>query len=208
MISKEEILNTLEFKQLLDELQDAWNEEQRRRHEFWAEVDENRKAEFILGEVIYHSPIYGRHWMCSTRLLRHLIPYVYDQKLGLVAVEKTMIRLTRNDYEPDICFWRKGNADSFKAKQSAFPPPDFVVEILSDSTRDRAYGIKKSDYALHGIQEYWIIDTELETVEQYLLKNTEYELMQKIRDGSLESEVITDFRVNVRELFAESSSES
>ncbi len=50
MISKEEILNTLEFKELLDELQEAWNEEQRRRHEFWAEVDENRKAEFILGE--------------------------------------------------------------------------------------------------------------------------------------------------------------
>ncbi len=99
MISKEEIVNTLEFKELLDELQEAWNEEQRRRHTFWAEVDENKKAEFILGEIVYHSPIYGRHWMCSTHLLRYLIPYVYDRKLGMVAVEKTMIRLTRNDYD-------------------------------------------------------------------------------------------------------------
>ena len=202
MISKEEILNKLEFKELLDELQEAWNDEQRRRHEFWAEVDENRKAEFILGEIIYHSPIYGRHWMCSTHLLRWLIPYVYDRKLGMVAVEKTMIRLTRNDYEPDVCFWRKERTTDFKPKQSAFPAPDFVVEILSDSTRDRDYGIKLSDYARHGIQEYWIIDPDLETIEQYLLRGTEYELIQKIRDGSLESEVITGFKISVKDIFA------
>lgn len=202
MISKEEILNTLEFKELLDELQEAWNDEQRRRHEFWAEVDENRKAEFILGETIYHSPIYGRHWMCSTHLLTELLPYVKKHKLGMVAIEKTMIRLTRNDYEPDVCFWRKERSLDFKPKQSAFPPPDFVVEILSDSTRDRDYGIKLSDYARHGIQEYWIVDPDLETIEQYLLRETDYELMQKIRDGSLESEVITGFKINVKDIFA------
>ena len=57
VIDKEKILKAVEFKQILDELQEAWNDEQRRRHEFWAEVDENIKAEFILGEIIYHSPI-------------------------------------------------------------------------------------------------------------------------------------------------------
>ncbi len=202
MITKEEIINELGFKQLLDDLQDAWNAEQRKRHAFWAEVDENRKAEFILGEIVYHSPIYGRHWMCSTKLLRYLIPYVYDNNLGMVAIEKTMIRLTRNDYEPDICFWRAARTTEFGPKQSAFPAPDFVVEILSDSTRDRDYGIKKSDYALHGIEEYWIIDTDLGTVEQYLLRNTEYELIQKIREGSLTSEVITGFRIDVNDLFS------
>ncbi|MBU1822402.1 MAG: Uma2 family endonuclease [Bacteroidetes bacterium] len=202
MISKEEILNTLEFKELLDELQEAWNEEQRRRHAFWAEVDENKKAEFILGEIIYHSPIYGRHWMCSTHLLTELLPYVKKQKLGMVAVEKTMIRLTRNDYEPDVCFWRKERTSEFKPKQSAFPAPDFVVEILSDSTRERDYGIKLTDYARHGIQEYWIVDPDLQTIEQYLLRDTEYELIQKIREGSLESEVITGFKINVRDVFS------
>ncbi len=202
MISKEEILNTLEFKELLDELQEAWNDEQRRRHAFWAEVDENKKAEFILGEIIYHSPIYGRHWMCSTHLLTELLPYVKKQKLGMVAVEKTMIRLTRNDYEPDVCFWRKERTSEFKPKQSAFPAPDFVVEILSDSTRERDYGIKLTDYARHGIQEYWIVDPDLQTIEQYLLRDTDYELIQKIREGSLESEVITGFKINVRDVFS------
>lgn len=202
MVDKAQILNTLGFKQLLDELQEAWNDEQRQRHEFWAEVDESRKAEFILGEIVYHSPIYGRHWMCSTNLLTELLPYVRKHKLGMVAIEKTMIRLTRNDYEPDVCFWRTERTTDFGAKQSAFPAPDFVVEILSDSTRDRDYGIKKSDYALHGIVEYWIIDPDLQTVEQYLLKNTEYELIQKIKEGSLGSEVIEGFRIDVKDLFS------
>lgn len=202
VIDKEQILKAVEFKQILDELLEAWNDEQRRRHEFWADIDESVKAEFILGEIIYHSPIYGRHWMCSTQLIRRLVPHVYDQKLGMIAYEKVMIRLTRNDYEPDICFWSKEQAADFEAKQSAFPAPDFVVEILSDSTEKRDYGIKKTDYALHGVEEYWIIDPVNETVEQYLLRGITYELSQKLREGSLTSEIIVGFTIDVRDIFA------
>ncbi|TAH14613.1 MAG: Uma2 family endonuclease, partial [Runella slithyformis] len=111
------------------------------------------------------------------------------------------IRLTRNDYEPDICFWYEERTLDFGQKQSAFPAPDFIVEILSDSTKDRDYGIKKTDYALHDVQEYWIVDTDNQTVEQYLLKNKTYELAQKLKDGILASEVITGFQMPVREIF-------
>ena len=204
VIHKEKILKAVEFKKILDELQEAWNDEQRRRHEFWAEVDEGLKAEFILGEIVYHSPIYGRHWMCSTQLIRRLVPYIYDRGLGMVAYEKAMVRLTRNDYEPDICFWRIEKAADFESKQSAFPAPDFIVEILSDSTKHRDYGIKKTNYALHGVEEYWIIDPVNETVEQYLLQGIAYELSQKLREGSLTSEVITGFTIEVKDIFTQS----
>ena len=107
MIAVEEILQAPNLRELIDELETAWIAEQKRRHEFWAEIDENIKAEFIMGEIIYHSPIYGRHWKASTRISRKLIPYVYDQDLGEIAYEKVMVRLTRNDYEPDICFGGK-----------------------------------------------------------------------------------------------------
>ena len=202
VIDKEKILKAVEFKSILDELNEAWNDEQRRRHEFWAEVDESVKAEFILGEIIYHSPVYRRHWLCSTNILTELLPFVRKNKLGEVAVEKTMIRLTRNDLEPDICFWRQEGTIDFEAKQSAFSAPDFIVEILSDSTKKRDYGIKKTDYALHGVEEYWIIDPVNETVEQYLLSGITYELSQKLREGSLASEVITGFSIEVKDIFA------
>jgi Uma2 family endonuclease len=201
MVIVEEILQAPNLRELIDKLETAWADEQKRRHEFWAEIDENIKAEFIMGEIIYHSPVYGRHWMASSNLSRWLLPYIYDNDLGKIAYEKVMIRLTRNDYEPDICFWRKDRTLDFGKKQSAFPPPDFIVEILSDSTKDRDYGIKMTDYALHGVEEYWIIDTDNETVEQYLLKNGKYELTQKLKTGTLESEVVKGFQMNVREIF-------
>ncbi len=196
------------LRELLDQLEQRWQDEQRRRHEFWADVDEGVKAEFILGEVIYHSPIYGRHWTASSAITRYLLPHVYDNKLGKVGYEKVMIRLTRNYYEPDICFWNAETAASFGLKQSAFPPPDFIVEILSDTTQHRDWiaspvGIKKPDYALHGGREYWIIDTEHETIEQYLLEGNAFTLAQKLKDGTLESEAIPGFTINVKSVFAE-----
>jgi Uma2 family endonuclease len=199
----EEILQAPDLRKLLDELETAWADEQRRRHEFWADVDENVKAEFILGEIIYHSPVYGRHWKASSNILSELLPYVKKHKLGKVAVEKVMIRLTRNDYEPDICFWRKEKSIHFKQKQSAFPPPDFIVEILSDSTRERDYGIKMTDYALHGVAEYWIIDTDEHSIEQYFLKGSTYQLNLKIKEGSIASEVIEGFKMGLDEIFEE-----
>lgn len=158
--------------------------------------------------MIYHSPVYGRQWKASTRISRYLIPFVYDNKLGEVGYEKVMVRLTRNDYEPDICFWDAETAAKFGQKQSAFPPPCFAVEILSESTRERDWiaspvGIKMTDYALHGIREYWIVDTEHETIEQYLLEGNIFVLAQKLKDGTLESEVIAGFRIGVKAVFEE-----
>ncbi|MEZ4773317.1 MAG: hypothetical protein R3D00_09050 [Bacteroidia bacterium] len=62
------IMASPEMPQLLEALQAEWEAEQTLRHTFWAEVDENRKAEFILGEVINHPPVYGIHWMVSTNI--------------------------------------------------------------------------------------------------------------------------------------------
>ncbi len=201
MLVFDEILQSPNLREIIDELEIAWADEQKRRHEFWADIDENIKAEFIMGEIIYHSPIYGRHWMASSNLTRRLLPFIYEQDLGKVAYEKVMVRLTRNDYEPDICFWKKERTLDFGKKQSAFPPPDFIIEILSDSTKERDYGIKMTDYALHGVQEYWIVDTDAQTVEQYLLENHTYKLTQKLKDGILYSEAIVGFGMKVKEIF-------
>lgn len=141
--------------------------------------------------------------MASTNIATELLPYVKKEKLGKVGYEKVMVRLTRNDYEPDICFWNAEKAAAFQPKQSAFPPPDFVIEILSDSTRDRDYGIKMTDYALHGVQEYWIVNTEQEAIEQYVLDGNTFRLAQKLKDGLLIAEAVPGFGIRVKEVFAE-----
>jgi Uma2 family endonuclease len=199
----EPILKAVNPKALIDELNQIWEAEQQKRHAFWADIDENVKAEFIEGEIIYHSPVYRRHWKVSTNLLGALIPYTKKNDLGEIGAEKVMVRCTRNDYEPDICFWTKEVSETFTSKQSAFPPPVFIVEILSDSTEKRDRGIKFIDYAKHGVTEYWIIDTDTKTIEQYILNTDkmEYDLNLKVREGKLKSVAIKDFEIDVQSVF-------
>lgn len=199
----EPILKSINPKALIDELNQIWEAEQQKRHAFWAEVDENVKAEFIDGEIVYHSATYFEHWTVSSNLMRLILPHIQKKSLGEIAFEKVMIRCTRNDYEPDICFWKKEVSDTFTPKQSAFPPPDFIVEILSDSTESRDRGIKFIDYAKHGVTEYWIIDTNTKTIEQYILNTDkmEYDLNLKIREGKLKSVAIQDFTIEAQSIF-------
>ena len=43
-------------------------------------------------------------------------------------------------------------------------PPDLVVEILSPTNRRHDLEVKRELYARHGIPEYWILDSDAETV--------------------------------------------
>ena len=123
--------------------------------------------------------------------------------LGYVGYEKLLISLTRNDYEPDICFFRHDVSQTFSPQQMRFPAPDFIVEILSETTVRTDREIKFDDYAAHGVKEYWIIDPDAEVVEQYLLRDEEYLLIKKTDSGILKSEAIAGFAIPVRAIFDE-----
>lgn len=115
-----------------------------------------------------------------------------------------MISLSRNNYEPDLVYFNAEKAKHFKRGQWQFPIPDFVVEILSDSTESIDQGIKMDDYATHGIMEYWIIDPKDESVEQYVLQENQYKLNLKAHKGTIESTAVYGFVIDIRAMFEES----
>ncbi len=45
--------------------------------------------------------------------------------------------------------------------------PDFVVEIVSPTSRTKDYLIKLGKYAASGVKEYWIVDPETEKTHVY-----------------------------------------
>ena len=188
---------------LIHEFQQSLEEERKEREKFYELIHEDCKAEFINGKTIFQSPVKMRHWKVSMRLSALLHDYVTKNQLGEVGVEKVMISLTRNDYEPDICFFTAEKAKGFTEDQMLFPAPDFIVEITSPSTEKTDRGEKFVDYAAHGIPEYWIVDPEKQSLEQYTLTGHHYELLQKLtKKGSLSSEVINGFFVDLTQLFA------
>ena len=144
-------------------------DESSRRRAFREWLTDDVKAEFINGEVIMHSPVMRRHLAATQNLMVLLHAYVHKNALGEVDSEKAMVSLTRNDYEPDICYWNAKTAATFQDDQMEHPAPDLVVEVLSKSTTGRDRGIKFEDYAAHGVREYWIIDPVRKAVEQHEL---------------------------------------
>jgi Uma2 family endonuclease len=203
----QQILKRPDAPKHLATLQKALAEEAERRQSFYNWIEEDVKAEFINGEIILHSPVKRRHLRVSEQLSRILSVYAQLKKVGTMMIEKAMIALTRNDYEPDIVFFKREKAALFHEDQMLFPAPDFVVEILSKGTARKDKGIKKEDYALHGVKEYWIIDPIKQTIEQYLLINstdTEYFPPYIYRiDDDIESQVVEGFKIPVRAIFEE-----
>ena len=141
----ENIVQSPKLKDHFEWLRNYIKEEQQKRKNFYDFVTEDMKAEFINGEVIIHSPVAYEHEMVSSELQTLFNVYISIHNLGRVTHEKLMISLTRNDYEPDICFFKKEKASKFKEGQKLFPAPDMVVEVLNRSTEKFDRGVKFED---------------------------------------------------------------
>lgn len=197
----EPILHSPQLPLVVKKLNESLEEERQKRQRFYDEISEQQKAEFINGERIIHSPTKMHHIRVSRALFVLVSAYVEIHDLGFVGSDKMLISLSRNDYEPDICFFSKEKSQFFVSDQMNFPAPDFIVEILSKSTAKFDRGIKFEDFALHGVQEYWIIDPEAKMVEQYLLKEDRYELKVKSDSGVIHCEAIEGFTIPVNAIF-------
>jgi Uma2 family endonuclease len=201
----QKILESPDALNQIESLNQAIKAETQRRNDFRNWITPGVKAEFINGEVILHSPVKRRHWKITDLFSSLLSIYVRIKGLGVVGTEKVMVALTRNDYEPDLVFFSKEKAQSFTDDQMLFPAPDFVVEILSKKTASIDRGVKKQDYAAHGIQEYWIIDPFRQHIEQYylVLPTDKQYTPAKIftLDDDIESRAIPGFTIPVMALF-------
>ncbi|HFA51509.1 MAG TPA: Uma2 family endonuclease [Bacteroidetes bacterium] len=165
------ILETPRMPELINELQVHWEDEQRLREEYYEKIQPGDKWEFINGKIIMHSPAKDKHTEARKNLSYILQTQVAISGEGTIKDETALVTFARNDYLPDIVFFSKEKAALFTPDTWKYPAPDFVVEILSKSTEATDKGIKKEDYAANGTKEYWLVDPDAQSVEQYILDN-------------------------------------
>ncbi len=200
-VSLNQILEMPHAAILAEQIQSALERERSERERFYKIIDENKKMEFINGEIFFQSPVKIEHNQATGFAYKLLSTFVDTHDLGFVGIEKILVSLTRNDYEPDVCFFGKAKAEKFKAGQMQFPAPDLAIEVLSDSTAKHDRETKFQDYAAHGVREYWIIDPKRETVEQYILQTEQYELLLKSGSGEIKSVAVENFTIQIRAIF-------
>ena len=68
-------------------------------------------------------------------------------------------------FQPD--FMVVCDTEKMKDGRHVIGAPDWVVEVLSPSTRKRDMQIKRDKYLSSGVREYWMVDTEGEVVIIY-----------------------------------------
>ena len=133
--------------------QGAWTEAD------YFELKTNRLVELSDGivEVLPMPTVF--HQRIVAFLYNALLAFVTAQRAGEVLFAPLRVRLWKGKIrEPDIVFIAAGRADRVTADycQGA----DLVVEVVSETGRERDEVVKREEYARAGIPEYWIIDPD------------------------------------------------
>ena len=77
-----------------------------------------------------------------------------------------------------------------------------MIEVVSPGSGQRDYVEKREEYFQFGVREYWIVDAEKQTIEQYVLaRGDRYELVLKSSSGSIRSKVIDGFEIPIAAVF-------
>jgi len=203
----ETILDSPKLPAYVEELQQYLLQEEAKRNVFYENITEDEKTEFINGKVIYQSPARFKHTATVGNLNYILTKFVRKNKLGIITIEKTLIKLRRNDFEPDICFFRKEVSDTFGPETIFFPVPDFIIEVLTPGTEKIDRGVKFVDYALNGVKEYWLVDADNRAVEQYRLETERFVLTEKVQHGTVRCQVLNGLEIPLEAIFDEDANE-
>ena len=135
-------------------------------------IQEDPKTELIQGREIAMSPASIKH-IAIQRNLAIIIGNFLRKKKCQLFMEAEVIFTEENKFIPDlmvVCEPKKIKKNYIEGA------PDFIVEVLSPSTRRRDVTIKKEIYEKYGVKEYWIISPKDEAIEVYILRNGKYEL--------------------------------
>ncbi|MBI1955038.1 MAG: Uma2 family endonuclease, partial [Acidobacteria bacterium] len=80
--------------------------------------------------------------------------------------------------------------------------PDLVVEVLSPSSFYKDLRRKMAAYAQFGVQEYWIVDPEKQTMELYQRGGEGLQLARQFASQeTLESSLLPGFQLGVGSIF-------
>jgi len=133
--------------------------------------DDGKRHELIDGEHIMSPSPFTKHQRILRQLFYALERFLREHSLGEIFIAPMDVVLSDFDVvEPDLLFIASEHA-SIITEKHIMGVPDLVVEILSEGTRKQDEIVKRRLYEQYGVQEYWIVDPELESVKVYRMQD-------------------------------------
>lgn len=139
-------------------------------------LPDGERAELIDGQIYYMAPPTRKHQRIVGELFATIREYI-KQNNGTCEVDISPFAVFLNGdninyVEPDISIICDPNKLTDKG---CFGTPDWIIEIVSPSSRRMNYYTKLFKYRTAGVREYWIVDPEKNRILVYNfeLENTE-----------------------------------
>ena len=131
-------------------------------------LPDGERAELIDGVIYDMAPPAVHHQRIVRELSTDLTNYIRDNNGNCeVFFSPFAVFLNNDEYnyvEPDIAVICDKNKLDDKGCHGA---PDFIIEIVSPSSRKMDYMIKLFKYRSAGVREYWIVDPDKQMVRTY-----------------------------------------
>lgn len=151
--------------------------EQPATYDDYAELpDDGNRYEIADGVLQLMTPAPSpKHQLISSQMLVTLMNSCQSEYI-VFASPIDLILAQTEVRQPDLVMVHRSKIDII-TKRGIEGVPDLVVEILSPHSIKRDKQSKLTVYATYQIPEYWIVDPANESLEQYVLSHTKYELL-------------------------------
>ncbi|MBP1988747.1 Uma2 family endonuclease [Paenibacillus eucommiae] len=137
--------------------------------------DDGQRYEIIEGMLEMMSPGPATAHQAVSGELEFLLKQSCNSDYVIYHAPLDVILSQRDVLQPDILMIHRSRLH-IVATRGIEGPPDLVIEIISPGSRKRDKVKKKKTYAKYGIPEYWIVDSDSQSLEQYRLIGELYEL--------------------------------
>lgn len=157
------------------------------------ELPEGPHLELHRGQPFVHPRPSIEHQMARGEMMHFIHRWILTQQFeDRLAVYGTDLRskALRSYYTADavVVPVQLAGQNSSYLPEGVIPP--LVVEVLSDSTADIDFGIKRECYADMGIPEYWIVDPKTGAITLYTLVKGAYEQLSVDPKGFIKSPLL------------------
>ena len=131
-------------------------------------IPEDVRAELIDGVIYDMAPPLSVHQLLSAKIHGYLARYIEKKGGSCIPFFAPIgVQLDKDDktiVEPDILIVCDRNQIT---RRGIYGAPDFVIEILSESTKKKDSYLKLMKYQNAGVREYWLVDPEKKKVIVY-----------------------------------------
>jgi Uma2 family endonuclease len=167
--------------------------------------DDGRRHEIIDGEhYVTPSPV-TKHQAVALNLTMALGSYLRQRPIGVVFFAPLDVVFSDFDVvEPDLLYISRARVGVLTDRHVR-GAPDLVVEILSPGTRKTDETTKRRLYERFDVNEYWVVDPELDAIKIYRRVEGAFARVAELRTetgDTLTTPLLPDFSASLADLFA------